>query len=175
MKVRSANEDKELEALLMRQHVFIDYFDDIHVYDEKTREVKDFNRQRGRWAFSQFRGLFLNIKYLPVALFNRHYDWADKLVQWMLIPRIMAVIIIFMMSIVLPFLYFSLVIKWWTVAFILGFAFAIATPNYLVGKNWDKDFLTLPIRSLCSMLKIDVPSFELPKLSKLPFKFPGKK
>lgn len=175
MKVRSANEDKELEALLMRQHVFIDYFDDIHVYDEKTREVKDFNRQRGRWAFSQFRGLFLNIKYLPVALFNRHYDWADKLVQWMLIPRIIAVIIIFMMSIVLPFLYFSLVIKWWTVAFILGFAFAIATPNYLVGKNWDKDFLTLPIRSLCSMLKIDVPSFELPKLSKLPFKFPGKK
>jgi len=171
MKVRTANEDKELEALLMRQHVFIDYFDDIHVYDEKTRDVADFYRQRGRWAFSQLRGLIMNIRFLPVAIFNRQYDLADKIIQWMLVPRIIAAAVIGFMSLVLPFLYFSLVVKWWVVAVILGLAFALATPDGLVDKNWDKDFLTLPFRTILSFFKIDTQSVKIPKLSiKLPWK-----
>ena len=93
----------------------------------------------------------------------------------MLIPRMIAVVIIAVMSVILPFIYFSLAIKWWVTAFFMGLAFALATPNHLVGKNWDKDFLTLPIRTICSFLKIDVPTFELPKLPKLPFKFLRKK
>ena len=171
MKVRTASEDKELEALLMRQHVYIDYFDDIHVYDEKTRDVKDFNRQRGRWAFSQLRGLISNIKYLPVALFNRHYDLVDKIIQWMLLPRMIATAIIAIVSIIMPFVYFSLAVKWWVLAAIMGLAFAIATPNNLVDHNWDKDFLTLPIRTILSILKIDPERINLPKIHLPKFSF----
>jgi len=171
MKVRTASEDKELEALLMRQHVYIDYFDDIHVYDEKTRDVKDFNRQRGRWAFSQLRGLISNIKYLPVALFNRHYDLVDKIIQWMLLPRMIATAIIAIVSLIMPFVYFSLAVKWWVLAAIMGLAFAIATPNNLVDHNWDKDFLTLPIRTILSILKIDPERINLPKIHLPKFSF----
>ena len=32
-KTKAAYEDKELEALLMRQHIFVDYFDNIFVFD----------------------------------------------------------------------------------------------------------------------------------------------
>lgn len=171
MKVRTASEDKELEALLMRQHVFIDYFDDIHVYDEKTRDVMDFNRQRGRWAYSQLRGLISNIRFLPIAIINRHYDLVDKIIQWMLLPRMIATAIIAIVSLIMPFVYFSLAVKWWILAAIMGFSFAIATPDKLVDNNWDKDFLTLPIRTIFSILKIDMPSFTMPKLSiKLPRK-----
>ena len=177
MKVRTASEDKELEALLMRQHVFIDYFDDIHVYDEKTRDVMDFNRQRGRWAYSQLRGLVLNIRYLPIAIINRHYDLVDKIIQWMLLPRMIATAIIATVSLIMPFVYFSLAIKWWVLAAIMGLAFAIATPNNLVDHNWDKDFLTLPFRTILSLLKIDPESISLPKihLPKFSFKLPWKK
>ena len=171
MKVRTASEDKELEALLMRQHVYIDYFDDIHVYDEKTRDVKDFNRQRGRWAFSQLRGLISNIKYLPVALFNRHYDLVDKIIQWMLLPRMIATAIIAIVSLIMPFVYFSLAVKWWVLAAIMGLAFAIATPNNLVDPNWDQDFLTLPIRTILSILKIDPERINLPKIHLPKFSF----
>lgn len=164
MKVRTAGEDKELEAMLMRQFVFVDYFDNIYVYDEKTRQTNDFNKQRLRWTMNQFRHAFKNLRYLPSAFINKQYDLADKIVQWFLMPRILLVAIIFLMSIILPFIYFSLAIKWWVIGFLLGSALALATPDYLVDEHWDKDFLQLPIRLIKTSLKtlhINVPEIRL--------------
>ena len=146
MKVRTADEDKEIEALLVRQHIFIDYFDDIYVFDEKTRRTSEFSRLRRRWAIAQYTNLFRNIIYLPSTIINRQYDYADKIIQWLLIPRLATVSIILLMSMVLPFIYFSLVFKWWIIGIILGFSFSFTTPDHLVGKNWDNDFLLLPFR-----------------------------
>lgn len=154
MKVRTAGEDKELEAMLMRQRVFIDYFDNIRVYDEKTRQTGEFYQQRFRWKKTQFHTLLANIRFLPSAIFRQNYDWADKIIQWMLVPRTTAVLIIVIMSIALPFIYFSLVIKWWITGVLLGLSFAIATPNYLVDKNWDKDFMLMPLRSAWSLFSL---------------------
>lgn len=144
-RVKTAWEDKEIEAMLMRQHIFVDYFDNIMVYDEKTRHTHEFNRQRGRWAATQFRSILSNIRYLPVALLNRQYDWADKIIQWMLIPRTILVAIICAMSAILPFIYMTLAVKWWILFILLMLVFAIATPDYLVDKNWDKSFLKAPL------------------------------
>ena len=79
--IKSAWEDKELEALLLRQNIYVDYFDQIYVFDEKTREAKEFNKERGRWIKAQFLTLLRNIHYLPMALLNRQYNWADKIIQ----------------------------------------------------------------------------------------------
>ena len=73
-KTKAAWEDKELESLLMRQNIFVDYFDDILVYDEKTRRTDDFNKQRGRWASTQFHMALSNLRFLPQALLNKQYD-----------------------------------------------------------------------------------------------------
>ena len=153
MKVRSAAEDKELEAMLMHQRYYIDYFDNIYIYNEQKREVTEFNKQRGRWITEQIRSLFKNVRYLPLAIFNKQYDWADKILQWMLLPRSIMFAIVFVMSLALPFIYFTLAIKWWIVGAIWGFSLAIATPNELVDKNWDKDFITLPIVTLMNISK----------------------
>lgn len=175
MNARTAAEDKELEAMLMRQRIFVDYFDDIRVYDEKVREVDEFNRQRGRWITTQFKALIKNIRYLPIALFYRQYDLVDKIVQWMLIPRVLLVAIIIVMCLVLPFIYFTLCIKWWIVAFFAGFSFSLATPDEFVDEHWDEDFLMLPVRTIASLLhlsdkleKIHIPSFSIK--NKLTFK-----
>ena len=74
--------DKELEAALTRQHIYIDYFDNIFVYGEKSREVDDFNRQHRNWIWAQFKTFIRNVRYLPTALMNRHYYLLDKLIQW---------------------------------------------------------------------------------------------
>ena len=153
MKVRSISEDKELEALLLRQHIYIDYIDTIYVYDEKTREVSDFNRQRGRWASKQVRSLLSNIRYFPAALLNRHYDWLDKILQWMLVPRMIMMGIIGFMSVMLPFIQMKPSFKWWIAAAVVSFAFALATPDELVDEHWDADFRRLPFRTLNSMLR----------------------
>ena len=154
MKVRTAGEDKELEAMLMREGIFIEYFEAIHVWDEKTRATRDFNSQRGRWAATQLHALINNLKYLPWAILNRQYDFIDKILQWMLIPRTIVMGIIFIMSTVLPFVYFSLAIKWWITGAILMFAYSVATPDYLVDKNFDKDFLYAPILVLMGLFNI---------------------
>ncbi len=154
MLARTAGEDKEIEAMLVKEHIFVDFFDNIHVYDEKTRSTRDFNQQRTRWATTQFHSLLNNIHYLPTAILNRHYDHADKILQWMLVPRTIMMGIIFLMCVLLPFIYFSLVIKWWVVAAVVMFAFSLATPDYLVDKNWDKDFLMAPIVIVWGLISI---------------------
>ena len=156
--VKSAWEDKELEALLMRQHIYVDYFDQIYVFDEKTREAKEFNRQRGQWMKAQFFTLLRNIHYLPVAIINQYYSWADKIIQWMLMPRIVMMCVIIAMSIILPIIYTTLAIKWWILFAVVLLIFAIATPDYLVDNNWDKTFYRAPLILMKS----------IPGLSRLP-------
>lgn len=152
MKIRSSNTDKELEISLLRQGIYIDYMDNIFIYEEKARSTEEFNRQRRHWMIHQFHSAIANIRYLPMALFHRRYDLADKILQWLLIPRLLLIDIMFFMSAVLPFVYFTLVIKWWFIDLLFGFACAFATPNYLVDKHWDKDFLTLPYRTIRSVV-----------------------
>lgn len=154
MKTRTSGEDKELEALLLRQEIFIDYFDNIYVYGEKKRTTTKLNEQRGRWAAQQFHNLLRNIKFLPGAILRKQYDLADKIIQWMLVPRTTMVGIIMIMSIILPFIYLTMALKWWLLGSITLFIFALATPDYLVDEMWDKTFLRSPFVSIWKMLHI---------------------
>ncbi|MDD5895647.1 MAG: glycosyltransferase [Prevotellaceae bacterium] len=154
VKTKAAWEDKELEALLIRQHIFIDYFDHILVFDEKTRRSTDFNRQRGRWAATQFYTILKNIRFLPAAVINKQYDLIDKIFQWMLLPRTIMMAIIGIMGITLPFVYFTLAVKWWFTAALILFVFALATPDYLVDKRWEKAFFMTPFIMFKSLLNV---------------------
>jgi glycosyltransferase involved in cell wall biosynthesis len=149
-------DDKELEARLLRQHIFVDYFDDIYVYGEKKRSITTLNEQRGRWANQQFANLFRNIRFLPGAIFRKQYNLADKLIQWMLVPRTTMVGIIMIMSLILPFIYLTMAIKWWIIGSLALFIFALATPDYLVDEMWDKTFLRSPFVSLWKMFNIKI-------------------
>ena len=145
--------DKEMEAVLTRQHIFIDFFDYISVFSEKAREADDFTRQHRSWTITQMKAFFRNIRYLPMAIANRQYDMIDKLLQWMLIPRVLLMVIIFMMCLIIPFIYFTTAIKWWTIFAIVLFIFAVATPDYLVDDKWDSTFFKLPFVFMSSILR----------------------
>jgi cellulose synthase/poly-beta-1,6-N-acetylglucosamine synthase-like glycosyltransferase len=154
MRTKTSGEDKELEALLLRQEIFIDYFDQIYVYGEKKRSTTKLNEQRGRWASQQLHNFIRNIRFLPGAIFRKQYGLADKIIQWMLIPRTTMMGIIMVMSIVLPFIYVTLVIKWWILGALALFFFALATPDYLVDEMWDKTFLRSPFVSLWGLINV---------------------
>ena len=156
MRTKTSGEDKELEALLMRQDIFVDYFDDIYVYGEKKRTTSTLNEQRGRWATQQFANLFRNIRFLPGAIFRKQYNLADKLIQWMLVPRTNMIGVIMLMCIVLPFIYLTMAIKWWILGSLALFIFALATPDYLVDEMWDKTFLRSPFISLWKLFRIKI-------------------
>lgn len=157
MKVKTAGEDKELEALLLRQGYYIDYFDNIYVYGEKKRTTEKLNEQRSNWAIQQLQNAIRNIKYLPGAIFSKQYDLADKIIQWLLIPRTTMMSIIMVMSAVLPFIHFILCIKWWILGALVLFFFALVTPDYLVDEMWDKTFLRSPLITLWGKLYSKLP------------------
>ena len=128
MTTNTSWDDKELESRLLRQHIFVDYFDDIMVFSEKTRNAEDFNRQRGRWLLSHLSTIVRNIRYLPGAIIR------------------------IFMGVIMPFIYFSLALKWWALFAIVLFIFALATPNYLVDDKWDRTFFLIPVILMTSVL-----------------------
>lgn len=144
-KLKSQWEVKEWESLLMRQNVFVDFFDNIFVYDEKKRTPEEFNRERLNWIKAQIHAAFKNIHYLPGALLNRRYNRIDKVIQWLLIPRMLMMAIIVGMSLILPAIYTSLVFKWWALFAITLLICAIATPDYLVDDHWESTFFKSPL------------------------------
>lgn len=144
--------DKEMEAVLTRQHIYIDFFDKIFVYGEKARQAEEFNRQHYNWILNQWKTFIHNVRYLPTAIVNRHYDFLDKLLQWTLLPRMVMMTIILFMSVITPFIYFTTAIKWWSLFAIVLFIFAVATPNYLVDDKWNSTFFKVPFVLLSSVL-----------------------
>ena len=140
----------------LRQQIYIDYFDNILVYGEKKRTTATLNEQRGRWAAKQLQNMLRNIRFLPGAILRKQYDLADKIVQWLLVPRTTMVGIIMLMCIVLPFIYFTLAIKWWIIAALVLFFFALATPDYLVDEMWDKTFLRSPFVTLWGIISYKI-------------------
>ena len=153
-KISEALDDKELEALLLRQRIYIDYFDHILVFDEKTRSSSDFNRQRNRWVFTQFHSVIRNIRHLPHAIVNKQNDLIDKILQWLLVPRTIMMSVIILMSIVLSPIYLTLAIKWWVLAAFILFIFAVATPDYLVDNRWGRSFFIAPIIMFMSIIQV---------------------
>lgn len=145
--------DKEMEAALTRQHIYIDFFDKIVVYGEKVRKAEDFNKQHRSWILTQYKTFIRNVRYLPAAIVNRHYDLLDKLVQWMLLPRIVMMAIIIFMCVITPFIFFTIAVKWWALFAIVLFVFAMATPNYLVDDKWDVTFFKIPVVFMSSILQ----------------------
>lgn len=165
-KLSTEDEEKEMEIYLLKEQIYVDYLDDIHVYVDYMNSTKDFNAQRRRWTRSQWRSLKHNIKYFFPALYKGNYDLANKIFQWILIPRIILVGIIFLMSCILPFIYISIAIKWWLAALLILFVFAVATPDYLVDKNWTHAFRFSPFIILSSFISF----ISLSKIKKIAHK-----
>ena len=146
--LQTSGEDKELEALLFKNRIYVDFLDDAIVYDEKTANVDNFNNQRHRWLSVQFSSLIRGLKDLPSALFERNRDYVDKLVQWAMLPRIILIMFIvicaFLTALYEPFRS----VKWCVLLFFLFLSLAFATPDELVNKDLRKAFRSIPVLGL---------------------------
>ena len=161
-KLSSVGEDKELEAHLLLQKVFIKYEPNIHVFDEKVSNKDNFQKQRLRWMTAQIQSLFRMLPYIPKAIMTFNLDYIDKTIQQALIPRSMLVVGAFGMSLVMTIfsLFFSLswCIKWWCLFLAVCIALYIATPKQLRRHSVFGKILSLPTlvwKMLLNILKID--------------------
>lgn len=158
----TAGEDRELEALLLKDKIFIKYESQIHVYDEKVSNKDNFQKQRLRWMTVQIQSLFNLLPYIPKAIMTFNVDYIDKTIQQALIPRSMLIVGTFGMSIVMTI--FSLLfscywyIKWWCLFLTICIALYIATPQQLRSHSVYGKIISLPKlvwKMAANLLKID--------------------
>ena len=158
----TAGEDRELEALLLKDKIFIKYESQIHVYDEKVSNKENFQKQRLRWMTVQIQSLFNLLHYIPKAIMTLNLDYIDKTIQQALIPRSMLVVGALGMSLFVTAFSFifslSWYIKWWCLFLAVGIALYIATPKQLRKHSVFGRILSLPKlvwKMAMNILKID--------------------
>ena len=157
-KLTTAGEDRELEALLLQQKVYIQYEPDIHVFDEKVSNKDNFQKQRLRWMTAQIQSLFRMLPYIPKAIMTFNLDFIDKTVQQALIPRSMLVVLTFGMAIIITIISRIWSIKWWCLFLTVCISLYIATPRQLRKHSVFGKIITLPRlvwRMTLNLLKID--------------------
>lgn len=157
-KLTTAGEDRELEALLLQQKVYIQYEPDIHVFDEKVSNKDNFQKQRLRWMTAQIQSLFRMLPYIPKAIMTFNLDFIDKTIQQALIPRSMLVVLTLAMSLLMTIVSRTWCIKWWCLFLAVCIALYIATPKQLRRHSVFGKILSLPTlvwKMILNILKID--------------------
>lgn len=157
-KLSTAGEDRELEALLLMQKVYIHYEPDIHVFDEKVSNKDNFQKQRLRWMTAQIQSLFRQMPYIPKAIMSFNVDFIDKTVQQALIPRSMLVVLTFGMALLMTLVSRPWCVKWWILFLIICLSLYLATPRQLRKHSVFGKIFSLPKlvwRMILNLLKID--------------------
>lgn len=137
--------DKELEHKLLERRVKIGYLKNCVAEDEKVARSADFSNQRRRWLSAQFHYLRRYIGQFPAAIADGNIDFADKIFQMMLPPRLLLLGILLMIATVLSFVDFWVSLKWWLLLGGLVLSLAIATPGELYDRNLLKSIVRLPV------------------------------
>ncbi len=81
--------DKEMELRLLRRNIHFGYAQKAIVYDEKVTQKTHFENQRRRWLSAQFH--YMRRYWLDglSQLFKGNFDFFDKVLQMLILPRIL--------------------------------------------------------------------------------------
>ncbi|WP_239063715.1 glycosyltransferase family 2 protein [Bacteroides sp. 51] len=153
-KASTAGEDKELEALLLKQRIHIEYLEDANVYDEKIPKDAAFYNQRRRWLAANYGILTQALPELPKALFSGNWDYCDKIFQWMMLPRIILLGAIGFFALLVTLYDWTLSIKWWSLLLFLIITLCIAVPRYLVNKDLARAIIKIPKLGILMFLNL---------------------
>ena len=156
-KLTTAGEDREMEALLLHQEVFIKYAPEIHVFDEKVSSQDNFQRQRMRWLTAQVQSLLSNLPKIPDAIIHGKINFIDKTIQQALIPRSILIVFLGGISVLMTIFVPTWCEKWWILLGVLALALYIAIPSQLRRQSFRKVF-TIPglvLRMLKNLLHMD--------------------
>lgn len=143
-RLQTAGEDKELEALLLKEGIRIGYLEEVYVEDEKTQKKEVIRTQRKRWLAAQFGSLFNALPDLLPALLKGNIDYPDKIVQWMLPPRVVLLAGIAFFSLLTLIIHPLSSIKWWGLLAILTVTLLLAIPSRLMNRRLLKAVLQIP-------------------------------
>lgn len=154
--LHTAGEDKELEALLLRQRIHIGYIDSLPIYDEKTQKTEAIKNQRKRWIAAQFGALRASLPGFPRALLTGNFDYCDKILQWMLPPRLVQLAAVFFFTALVTVaslcagvsLCIAFSLKWWILSAAQIAAMLLPVPSRMMSGSLFKAIFKLPMLAI---------------------------
>ncbi|GEM_PF-524888 len=135
---------RDVELLLLREREYIDYLDHLHLTSQKEINTAIFYRKQKQTFSQQYRRFFRSLLCLPEGIFRLNRDLIDRSLQWVILPPIWLLHLTGLMCMVTLYFQWMLSIKWWMLLFVLLFALALATPNYLVDKSFNNALKRVP-------------------------------
>lgn len=138
--------DKELELILLKNNIKIDYFPDAMVYDEKIQDKGSFSKQRKRWLSAQF---YYFKKFLPDATYhlikNANINYFNKALQMMFLPRILLLGLSFLFSSINLIFYNPDFISFWIINLLtICISISISIPKEYYNKKFLYAILSIP-------------------------------
>jgi cellulose synthase/poly-beta-1,6-N-acetylglucosamine synthase-like glycosyltransferase len=141
----TSGEDKELELFLLQDKINVYYLDDVVVLDEKVTRSKTFFNQRRRWLASQLYIFGKAIRKLPTAILSLQIDYIDKVIQWMMPPRVVLLGTVAILSILALFIDLTVAIKWWVLLALCLIWLILSIPPSMMKKITLSSLLRLPV------------------------------
>jgi len=143
--LRSPGITKQLEAALLKQGIFIEYLENVCTFDEKTKNVSTYNKQRVGWSKSRRYSLRDAIKDFPRALFAGNFDYCDKIFQWIMPSRFLLLGLIILIALLLPSIDWTLALKWWILFGVLLLSFSLSISEKFINLRTFWAMIMLPI------------------------------
>lgn len=141
--------DKEMELRLLKQHIKFGYAETALIYDEKTAQPAIFENQRRRWLSAQLHYMQRYLGEGFIQLIKGNVDFFDKVIQTLLLPRILLLgitIIAFILSLIpgpaLPREY------WLVLCSATILAVVISIPANLINRRLAVAMISLPLAFL---------------------------
>jgi len=153
-KVRKNGLTKQLETLLLKQGIFIEYLEHLYTYEVKNSNHSDSSRHRHYWYSNMFSSLVRVIGDLPKAFFAGNFDYCDKIIQWIIPSRFLLLFLICVFAVGLFLVDWVLSIKWFGLLFFIIMVFDLAIPQKF--RNWRTFFalFSLPILTFLNLFNI---------------------
>lgn len=142
--LRNSDIEKQLEALLLEQFVFIDYLNDVAVYSQKANKASEYYSERSTWFSNRLDNLKMMFQKLPAALAKGNFDLCNKIIQWLLPSRVILIGSLVIISFFLIIFSWGMAIKWVAILIMLIVAFSIALPDYFVDARFIKALRSAP-------------------------------
>lgn len=146
VQLKTSGEDKELEALILKENKeHIVYLADVPVYDEKTQRQEAISNQRRRWIAAQFGALRASLPDFPHAFMQGNFDYCNKILQWMLPPRLVQLAAVFGLTLIVTVISPAASIKWWVLSLAQILAMMLPVPRELINSRLLKALTRIPV------------------------------
>jgi len=145
-KVKKNGLTKQLEILLLKQGIFIEYLENLYTYDERDLSRSDNNSQRQHWYSAKFSSLIKVIGDLPKSFIVGNFDYCDKIIQWIIPSKFFLLFVIILFAFGLLFLDWILAIKWFGLLFFIMLVIDLTIPQKF--QNWRTFFALFSLPTL---------------------------